>query len=56
MKKNRLLLILAGIIIAAGLCLLIVKAATRNNGAPKADMFAVVCQMDLIVQMFGNMI
>ena len=41
MKKNRLLLILAGIIIAAGLCLLIVKAATRNNGVPKADMFAV---------------
>lgn len=40
MKKNKILLLLAGILVVAGLCLLIVRTA-RNNGAPKADMFAV---------------
>lgn len=40
MKKNKLLILLAGIILAAGLCLVIAKTV-RNNGNPRSDMFAV---------------
>lgn len=40
MKKSKLLLLLAGIILAGALCVLIIKTV-RNNETPKAEMFAV---------------